>query len=78
MLPRTTSAPSAAHLLRVERLDGPLRADRHERGRPDLAVRRPEDAGARGAVRRLEREAAITRRGTVTEGSQDSIASPNE
>ena len=46
-----------AHLGGSERLDGGLRADRHERGRPDLAVRGADHAGAGGAVGRLEREA---------------------
>ena len=63
-----------AHLVRVEALDGRLRPDRHERGRRHLAVRGAEDAGARGAVRRLEAEAHGLRgtrgasiRGTVSQ-----------
>jgi hypothetical protein len=41
-----------AQLVRVDGLHRPLRPDRHERGRRDVAVRRVEDAGARGAVGR--------------------------
>ena len=45
-------------LRREERLHRALRADRHERGRADLAVGRPDRPGPGGAVGRLEREAA--------------------
>ena len=59
--------PRRAHLVRVERLDGRLRPDWHERGRRDLAMGGPEHAGARGAVGRSDREA-----------HRISIASPKE
>ena len=39
-----------AQLVRVEALDRSLRPDRHERGRPHVAVGGAEDPGARGAV----------------------------
>ena len=57
-VPEDDVGPEPGDLLRQERLDRPLRADGHERGRPDLPVRGPDDAGTRSAVRRLEREAA--------------------
>ena len=44
------------HLVRVEHLDGGLRPDRHERGRPQLAVLRLQDAGPRITVRRRDCE----------------------
>ena len=56
-----------AHLVGMERLDGPLRADGHERRGADLTVGRGEDAGARRAVRRVD-----------AERHRASIASPNE
>ena len=40
---------SKAQVIRIECLDGRLRADRHERRRVHRAVRRSELAGARGA-----------------------------
>ena len=46
-----------AHLGREEGLHRPLGADRHERGRTDVAVRRAEHSGARGTVRGLDDEA---------------------
>ena len=45
------------HLVRVQGLDGALRADGHERGRADLAVSRRDDARPRGAVRRNDAKA---------------------
>ena len=44
-------------LVRVDGLHGRLRPDRHEGGRPHLAVRGAQDAGARGAVPGRDREA---------------------
>jgi hypothetical protein len=46
-----------ADLVRVERLDGRLRPDGHERGRRDLAVRGFEDAGPGLSVGRRDPEA---------------------
>ncbi len=57
----------AAHLVGVERLDRPLRADGHECRRADLAVGCCENAGARRAVGRLHAERHST-----------TMASPNE
>jgi hypothetical protein len=45
-----------AHLIRVEALDGPLRADGHEGRRRDVAVRGADHSRAGGAVGGLERE----------------------
>ena len=59
--------PERAHLVGMQRLDRALRADRHERGRADVAVRRREHPRASGAVRSLDPEAHRT-----------TIASPNE
>ena len=56
-----------ANLVGMERLDGALRPDGHERGRADVAVSRADDACARRAVGRLE-----------AEGHSTTIASPNE
>ena len=56
VLPSTICAPTALELVRVERLDRRLRADRHEHRRPHGAVRRPEHAGAGGAVRLADLE----------------------
>ena len=42
-----------AHLVRVQRLHGPLRADRHEDGRAHLPVRGPQHPGAGSPVGRL-------------------------
>ena len=56
-----------AQLVRVEALDRPLRADRHERGRPHFAVRGAKDPGAGGAVG-----------GGDLEAHRISIASPKE
>jgi hypothetical protein len=56
-----------AHLVGVEHLHGGLRPDRHERGRPHLAVRSTENAGTRLSVSRVD-----------LEGHRISIASPKE
>ena len=57
-----------AHLVRVQRLHGPLRPDGHEDGRLDLPVRRPQHPGPRRPVGRLHLEdrapGAMSRRQT--------------
>ncbi len=55
-----------AHLVRVERLDGPLRPDRHEDRRAHLAVRGAQHAGARGAVGRVLERGRQTRPAKVS------------
>src|SRR5262249_43354012 len=56
-----------ADVVGVQALHGCLRPDGHERRGTDLAVGRPEDAGAGGAVG-----------GDESEGHSTTIASPNE
>jgi hypothetical protein len=79
--------PEVAHLVRVQRLDRPFRADGHEHGRPNLPVRGPEQRGARSPVHRRDledraRRDLARRRSSllkVREGvHRISIASPNE
>ena len=60
--------PHLPHLVGVQRLHGRLGADGHEGRRRDVAVGGVDDAGAGGAVARLEGEA----------GHRISIASPKE
>ena len=67
-----------AHLLRMKRLHGRFRPDRHEGGRRNVAVGRVNGSDTGRAVRRLEGEAGHAREDSGRSSHRISIASPKE